>query len=607
MEENMNKWVKITRRIMRVNVILLGIIGYMFLGIHTYAKESVSKEKAVVFLLDTSGSMNGNDRERLAIDSIAQFVYSLPSDYQIGFVAYNSDISVSHECVKIENRKQLMNKVEKVVYDGYSNAGVGLEKAVNLLNKQEGIEEKYIVLLSDGEILMKDNEATNNAKVKYKKAYKKAKKSNIKIHVIGLEDEMEDEGNFIFTAAEYTGGTTYYTPKALKLQSAIDSILNNELQIKQSTAAIVDTDGGAEKVSVSLPYTYASKIRVLLTSISPIKNLNTSFQAENATQVNGERYSLIELNHPTGDVLELSFQGKAGSQVRINVIPEYRVTPIVEVSYRDEIPLEEEERFYKRTAELLYSFYDADNEEIQLWTQDYFQHVKFVLSEGEESKELSLKEGTLKQEKKVESDFVYTTEIDYSQMLVNVIEVGDVEVNLKAPPELPIEEEPPYLLIAFIIFLVMVIVVVAVITLRRHRQKPLPLPQDDRPEPSKYSYVGKISLYVTRTQSGYDIPPLSYNLFRLPAGKVVSLQEMFDSCNVKERFSGAESIYFKPSANRNLIIINNSDCTIMKNREILLKNRSYQIPVESKLDITFEDEISELMLQYKDLKPSAMR
>lgn len=603
----MSKWMNMASRIIRFNVVLLGIICCVCLEVDIYAKESVSKDKAVVFLLDASGSMNTNDRERLAIDSIAQFVYSLPSDYRIGFVAYNSDITASYGFVKTKKRNQLMSKAEKVTYDGYSNAGVGLEKAVNLLNKQEGIAEKYIVLLSDGEILMEDNETTKTAKAKYKKAYKTAKKSNIKIHVIGLEDEMEDEGNFIFSAAEYTGGKTYYTPKALKLQSAIDSILNNELQIKQSTAAIVDTDGGLEKVSVSLPYTYASKVRVLLTSVSPIKNLNTSFQAENATQVNGERYSLIELNHPTGDALELSFQGGTGSQVRINVIPEYRVTPTAEVSYRDEIPLEEEARYYNRTAEVVYSFHDADNEEVQLWTQDYFQHVKLALLNGEESKEFSLKEGTLKQEIKVETDSDYKTEIDYSNMLVNVIEIGDVEVSLEAPPELPVEEEPPYLLIAFIVFLVIVIVVVAVITWRKRRQKPLPLPPDDRPEPSKYSYVGKLSLYVTRTRSGYDIPPLSYSLFRLPAGKVVSLQEMFDSCNVKEEFAGAESIYFKPGANRSIIIINNSDCTIMKNREILLKNRSYQIPIESKLDITFEDEISELMLQYKDLKPSAMR
>ena len=48
--------------------------------------------RAVVFALDASNSMNSNDRSRLAIDSIAQLIYSLPSNYSVGVVAYNTDI-----------------------------------------------------------------------------------------------------------------------------------------------------------------------------------------------------------------------------------------------------------------------------------------------------------------------------------------------------------------------------------------------------------------------------------------------------------------------------------------------------------------------------------
>ena len=87
----------------------------------------------------------------------------------------------------------------------------------------------------------------------------------------------------------------------------------------------------------------------------------------------------------------------------------------------------------------------------------------------------------------------------------------------------------------------------------------------------------------------------------------MSLFEVLDSCGVKERFAGSETIYIKAGANRSLIITNNSDCTIMKSREILLKRRSYQLTLDSKVDITFEDEISELTFQYKDVRLSAMR
>lgn len=579
----------------------------MTFGFPVHAEEKINTEKAVVFLLDASGSMKSNDSKRLAIDSIAQLVYSLPSDYKIGFVAYNSEIAAEQALVKSKQRKKIMNKAESVSYAGYSNAGIGLENAVSLLSKEDKVKEKCIVLLSDGEVLMADKKATKKAKLEYKEAIEEAKQNNIKIHVIGLEDEMKDKRNFIFQAADSTGGKTYYTKRALNIQKAIDSILNNELRIKQSTAAIVDTDGELEKVSVDIPYTYASKVRILLTSKSPIRNLNTSFQAESASQVNGNRYSLIELNRPSGEKVALSFEGTAESQVRINVIPEYRVIPVLQVTYKDEVPLEEDAEYYERTAKLSYTFYDVDNQDIQLWKQDYFEHMKLILTDGAEKKELPLEEGMLEQEQQVQESAVLEKNIDYSKMPINVIGTGKVQAELEGPPQLPVEKKPPYGLIAGIGITVVIIVAIIIRAWKKSKQKPLPMPPEDRPEPSKYSYAGKLSIYITRTQSGYDIPPLSYNLFRLPAGRVISLQEILESCDVREEFSGAGTIYFKSGANRNLVITNNSDCTIMRNREILLKKKSYQLPLESKVDITFEDEISELMLQYKDLKPSAMR
>ena len=53
---------------------------------------NISSSGEIIFLLDTSASMNAQDRDREAIDAIRQAVYSLPSDYRVGLVAYNTDI-----------------------------------------------------------------------------------------------------------------------------------------------------------------------------------------------------------------------------------------------------------------------------------------------------------------------------------------------------------------------------------------------------------------------------------------------------------------------------------------------------------------------------------
>ena len=242
-----------------------------------------------------------------------------------------------------------------------------------------------------------------------------------------------------------------------------------------------------------------------------------------------------------------------------------------------------------------------------LWEDAFFDQEKIRLGIGGETEELYLRSGRLKQRENVESAEEYEVSFDYSELPVNVIRGDSVIVTLDPPPPVPVEEpqapEFPAGAVVTGILILTSILVAGIIILRGKRAKPVPAPDRERPQPSKYSYVGKVNLYITRTRSGYDIPPLYYNLFRLPAGKVVSLQEILDECQVKEEFPGAKGIYFKPGMNRNLILTNNSDCTIMKSREILMKDKSYQLSLDAKLDISFEDEISELTLQYKDLKP----
>lgn len=568
---------------------------------HAYAKE-LSDGKFIVFVLDASGSMKTNDPQRLAIDSIAQLIYSLPSDYQVGFVAYNAGIAASADFVSADGRKQVMDKAETVQYTGYSDAGAGLRSAMEMLAEHKE-QEGHVVLLSDGEILLQSSEETEASVQRYQGAMQQAQEFGVRIHVIGLGDEMEDMDNFIFSAAEYTGGDSFHTPQAVELQTAIDTILTKDLGIKQLTAALIEADGKPETVSVELPYAHANKVRVLLTSTAPIRNLTANFQADDARQVNGERYSLIEMTNPMESQVELGFEGTDGHQVRVNIIPEYFVQPRADIVYRDEQPEAEDAIYYQRTANVTYTFYDANNREIRLWTEEVFQYSPLNLLVNGQNQEISLSQGKAETKFPVQEKNTVTVLLDYSQMPVNVIGDRELTFELEAAPPLPQKPKPPY---GMIVAAAAAVLAVVIILIRKNQKKPIPLPAEERPEPSKYSYVGKLNIYVTRTASGYDIPPLAFNLFRLPSGRVISMKEILESCDVAEEFAGAGMIYFKPGANRNLILTNNSDCTIMKNREILMKKKSYQLPLDAKVDITFEDEISELTFQYKELKSSVL-
>ncbi|MGN0161125.1 MAG: vWA domain-containing protein [Lachnospiraceae bacterium] len=560
-----------------ITTILTMFVLSIFTCVQTLAEDQSNREGAVIFVLDVSGSMQEKDSSLYVKDAVEQMIDSLPSNYQVGVVTFNSGIVEEHGFVPGDQRYRIRNIIENVNYAGYSNVGVGIERATKLLEQTQDMN-KYMILLTDGEVLMDGDGPTQEALNLYQSTLSNIEKQDITFYEVDLDHP---------------------------LQQSVDYILENVLNVKQSTVALVDADGNMENISLDLPFSQADKIRIVLTCDAAIKNLVTDFQAESAGQMNGERYSFIEINKPSSGKINIKFVGTSGSQVRVNVIPEYHVSPDVRITYEDDFPKEEDAKYYERTAQINYFFVDADNRDIRLWTEDYFNHNKIPFSVNGVLQEGTLNDGVLDISRIVNEKCTVNVRFDYSGMPVNVIGPDTIQIDLEEAPLLPVKEpEPPYVLIGVLTLVVLIIVLPVILYLRRPKKQSV-VPED-KPEPGKYNYTGKLNLYITRTRSGYDIPPLSYNLFRLPAGKVLSLREVLEGCNVKENFEGAENIYFKSGTNRNLILTNNSDCTLMKSREILMKNKSYPLSIDSKVDITFEDEISEMTFQYKDLKPSEM-
>lgn len=577
-----------------------------FTAIAITSESSNIEQRAVVFVLDASNSMNENDPNRIAFDSIAQLIYSLPSNYSVGFVAYNTDVIASVGMTDCDNRDTIMSAADAVTYRGYSNAGAVLTQALTLLDSITA-DSKSIIMLSDGEIIMGTEDATVASADQFDNAVETAKVQNIPIHVIGLGADMENVENTIFSASIETGGSSYHAPQAAEIQQAINSILTEQLRVKQTTAAIVDvSSSNIEEVDISLPSSHASKVRIMFTSNSPIRNLNADFNAEDVHQVSGEHYTLLELTRPYTNSVHTTFQGIAGSQVRVNVITEYAVSAHTNIIYTD--TPSEDSSSTDRTAKIELTFYDSSNPKQQVLTDSVFDNYSVAGTIGGVHWNSSLHSGKIELQTAVLEDQTMDISIDFSNLQTNILLAQPLSISLDAAP-VPTQEQdsrPVMVVVSISIFFIGLVIIYWFSSHRRKEPSPFPNKETPKVTPagSKYSYTGRLNLYITRTKSGYDIPPLTYNLFRIPRGKVLSLQEILDGCNVTESLEGANRIYFRPGSNRCLVLSNDSDCTLIQNREILIKGRSYSIGLDSKLDITFEDEISEMVLQYRDVKPS---
>ena len=572
---------------------------------------------AVVFLLDASNSMNTNDRERLAKDSIAQLIYSLPSNYYVGFAAYNTSVVSSVGMQDSGDREPVMDAVDAVTYIGYTNAGAGLTTAMELLDTVSA-SEKTVVILSDGEIIMSSDDATAESSLQFQNAVEAARTQGVRIHVIGLGADMADDDNTIFSASTQTKGVNYHAPQSTDIQTVIDSILQEQLGVKKTRAAIEDTD-----ITVNIPSTNTSRTRILLTSGNPIQNLKADFSAVNGWQYSGSRYTLLELDHPTDTAVHITFQGRAGGQVKVDVISEYVLTTQFQASYTDSDPTEPEAEYPDRMADIAAAFYDAGDSDRQMLTDPVFQGMLVPVTVDGDMIHGYLKDGVVTFQRAVTADAKAFIQFDFTRLDTNLILEQPVSIELEGPSALPkpaLKDYRPQIIVGSLILLALISMLIIQLASRRKRAKvvsPPPAttaaasaaaaPVARTEEISRYGYVGRLNIYITNTLSGHDFPPLTYNLFRIPGGKKLSLQEILESCEVDEPFEGADKIFFQPAAGHCLLLTNESDCTLMQNREILMKGHSYEISLNSKVDITFEDERSEIALQYRDVKPSDMR
>jgi LPXTG-motif cell wall-anchored protein len=176
---------------------------------------SIKKEreaKAVVLVLDTSGSMKNGNKLKTLKRASKQFVkqsFGPRKKVSIGVVEFNKSASVVQEITEnntIKNSKKLKDSIDTIVAKSdKTNVGAGLEEALKMLKEKTNIkdENKYIVTFSDG----KDNvDKPNTIEVAKKIAAEK-------INALFVEDKDTKKLEAIAVAAgaeEVEDGKHYY-------------------------------------------------------------------------------------------------------------------------------------------------------------------------------------------------------------------------------------------------------------------------------------------------------------------------------------------------------------------------------------------------------------
>lgn len=557
----------------RIVMVTSCFLVLFFIPMGLVKSAALIEQPGVVILLDTSNSMNAAAANYLVVEQIKQLVSALPSHYAAGLVTYNSDLQVANGLSA--DKSSLINALAQIDYHGYTNSGIGLEKAVKLLEPLQGAP-KAIIFITDGEISMPDNESIQTATAKFSAALDLVNKHGIQLYAIALGGKNSLPTKSIYEDLS-SDQKIYEVLSPDELAGAMKKILFTDLAVQKISVGIGDGEHGILKVK--LPSLPLDKAKILITSSKPLANITADYNAVNAAIISGKNFAVIEVDQPNLPEVTVKFSADSGSIMQADLIPELYVKVKTEVVLLDNVG----KNFTIKIIPV-----SPQNEQLLILNSDYFEGKTVQVLAGGKPYTATIHQGAAS----FDIENVEQTSLDCT------VDFSSLNMNMIAPPQFSVELKP--LNIVPLVAVGLLALAIMIIAIRIYTKKPLPLPV----APSVFDFSGKLNIYIVQAPDDSDIGPQVYNLYRLFSKKEITLAEILEKCDIKLLFAGADKITFKPGANKALLLTNQSDCTILKNRELIIKNRSCLIYFEEKITISFEDEISELVFHYKNVKPS---
>ncbi len=563
---------------------------------------------SVVFVVDTSESMTKNDKNKQMIDYILQTVHALPSYYEVGVVTYSGDVGISLGMLQYNERESLRAELEGLRYTGYTNAGAGLTHALELLQTaNRGVQEQFVVMVSDGEISLRTELETQESVTVFEQAIDAAIAEGVPVHLLGIGSGIDPTATHsaIVSETAKTQGVQQFISEVSAFSEAMESILVEGMNVKLQTLSYLQSDGEIATLSLSIPDVQARKVKLYLQSSGVISNVSADFTANAMQQYQGDRFAVFEFDGLSQKEINLTLQSGVDDVIRVSSVAEYELTPQLEIVYIDTLPENRNATWYQREAEISISFVDSNNHNMQLFDGEYFENLEVQVVIDGEQKRLPLQSGRLVYDCEVDSDEVqgsqHTIEFDFDALPIHVQNKASLTFLLDAPPEILRDESWNFWLGGAVV--AMAILWYASKKKSSQKQTELAEPIEQKLvtplEKSKYNYIGRLLITIVKTKTHRDLPSLTFELFQVTQSQI-SLQEILNKLHVSEEFMGASRILLKSAPNKKLLLSNLSDCTIMKQREILFKNQTHEFPMHSEIEILFEDEHCEILLQYKE-------
>lgn len=349
---------KIRYKLLRLILVLSCIVCQCVTPVTAKAQTS-PKKLHIVFALDVSGSMNNKDKDKTALQVVKMLSDMCNGqESELGFVAYNDTIAYTYDMTPCNGTsiEELKRYVSSVKYNGETDIGLGLKRAVKMSSEHaDENSESIVILLSDGktDLTHSDTKRTmSDSKQDMEDALEAAKADNVTIYPIRLNNKFDTKVDYLSEVAKATNGISSVAFSPLELVDIVQSIVSKYQIPSLRSVATVSGNNDLQEVKVDFNTDYVEKTRIYILSAGKIGYVSVVGADADITYDKTNRYSIAEIgNKNQNGSVKLYFRGKKKSEISVYTQQFYSLKPMLDVQDKN-----------TRNAEgtLLFQFHDTN-------------------------------------------------------------------------------------------------------------------------------------------------------------------------------------------------------------------------------------------------------
>lgn len=594
-------------RKMILPVVISILLSTQTLCLQSNAEEpSANSKNQIVFVADVSGSLAEIDQEKKLADALKLGVDFAPYGSEIALITINDKIISETGLTTIDNedsRAGFKNAVNQIEYKGNTNFGVGLTRALEILEAADsGGANQRIILLGDnieGGYILNSTAQFEAEATTLDALADKAKSQDIPMDLVFVRDAPAGSitAPHLESLAKETGGTVMQVESPNEFPKAVEDIyLASYSYLK--TAISVALSSEDQLVNIPMPTDHVNRARIYVSASKSVGNTKASYAGAALDGEFNRSYSMIWLERPARDGVQLSLGSGTGENANIYLLLEY--TPKLYVSAAHDMVIPEGAKEAVQVTTLTAEIQDILSGQ-PLLTADFPVNVTYsVHATGTDGEPVELQDSPGNP-----YGFTFQPASYGTYSIAAELSVGDMKISVPAETisiqDIRPDPEPVNWPLIIAITIVCLLILSALIISLRIKKKEAEH-QGAAEMSSDYRFHGKLSVYAVMLEGGNrELRPFDFRLHTLP-DKRITLRNILDSIGEKDTYKGAENILFLVGPEESIIIRNNSQAAI----RVMGRNYDYrsttQLFYDQKCYIIFEKDENELEIKYCKVK-----